>query len=244
MRVRVAREGDAVLWSVRDDGVGIADIGASVGVGNGIAGMRERVWAHGSDLEIARASDDAETARLEPVGEIRALGKAASPHFQIISPPGACRKSRVVMQHRRPNRNAESRMQTLGQNEKQHEVVIAGGGPTGLMLAAELALAGIDVVIVERRASQELSARARWACTRARLKCSISAASPSASSRRENNIRRCISRFRWMSPICRRGTTTRSRLWQRHTERILAEWVDELNVPVLRGCEVIEFRAG
>ncbi|MGK4277450.1 FAD-dependent monooxygenase, partial [Escherichia coli] len=33
---------------------------------------------------------------------------------------------------------------------------IAGGGPTGLMLAAELALAGIDVVIVERRTSQEL----------------------------------------------------------------------------------------
>src|SRR5687767_4514052 len=32
-----------------------------------------------------------------------------------------------------------------------HAVVIAGGGPTGLMLAGELALAGVDVVIVERR---------------------------------------------------------------------------------------------
>ena len=38
----------------------------------------------------------------------------------------------------------------------EHAVVIAGGGPTGLMLAAELALAGIDVTIVERRAGQEL----------------------------------------------------------------------------------------
>ena len=38
----------------------------------------------------------------------------------------------------------------------EHAVVIAGGGPTGLMLAGELALAGIDVVIVERRASQDL----------------------------------------------------------------------------------------
>jgi len=37
-----------------------------------------------------------------------------------------------------------------------HAVVIAGGGPTGLMLAGELALAGVDVAIVERRASQEL----------------------------------------------------------------------------------------
>src|SRR5690348_18331386 len=36
----------------------------------------------------------------------------------------------------------------------EHAVVIAGGGPTGLMLAGELALAGVDVVIVERRASQ------------------------------------------------------------------------------------------
>ncbi|MGO4780293.1 FAD-dependent monooxygenase, partial [Lysobacter sp. 2RAB21] len=35
-------------------------------------------------------------------------------------------------------------------------MVIAGGGPTGLMLAGELALAGIDVAVVERRASQDL----------------------------------------------------------------------------------------
>ena len=37
-----------------------------------------------------------------------------------------------------------------------HAVVIAGGGPTGLMLAAELALADVDVAIVERRADQDL----------------------------------------------------------------------------------------
>src|SRR5258706_1820647 len=39
----------------------------------------------------------------------------------------------------------------------EHAVVVAGGGPTGLMLAGELALAGIDVAIVERRASQDLT---------------------------------------------------------------------------------------
>src|SRR5712691_9802399 len=38
----------------------------------------------------------------------------------------------------------------------EHAVVIAGGGPTGLMLAGELALAGVDVAIVERRASHDL----------------------------------------------------------------------------------------
>ena len=39
----------------------------------------------------------------------------------------------------------------------QHAVVIGGGGPTGLMLAAELALARVDVAIVERRLTQDLA---------------------------------------------------------------------------------------
>src|SRR5712672_4680142 len=38
----------------------------------------------------------------------------------------------------------------------ERAVLIAGGGPTGLMLAGELALAGVDVAIVERRARPEL----------------------------------------------------------------------------------------
>ena len=45
----------------------------------------------------------------------------------------------------------------------QHAVVIAGGGPTGLMLAAELALAGVDVA--DRRAALEPGAR-RITCRR------------------------------------------------------------------------------
>src|SRR5436190_3910887 len=38
----------------------------------------------------------------------------------------------------------------------EHAVVIAGGGPTGLVLAGELALAGVDVAVVERRPGKEL----------------------------------------------------------------------------------------
>ncbi|HEX3433492.1 MAG TPA: FAD-dependent monooxygenase, partial [Solirubrobacteraceae bacterium] len=38
----------------------------------------------------------------------------------------------------------------------EHAVVIAGGGPTGMMLAAELALAKVDVAIVEMRSDHVL----------------------------------------------------------------------------------------
>src|SRR6188474_450761 len=51
---------------------------------------------------------------------------------------------------------AEARATGTGSHMAEHAVVIAGGGPTGLMLAGELALAGIDAAIVERRASQDL----------------------------------------------------------------------------------------
>src|SRR4051812_28950477 len=38
----------------------------------------------------------------------------------------------------------------------RRDVTIVGAGPTGLMLAGELALAGVDVVILERRATADL----------------------------------------------------------------------------------------
>jgi len=40
--------------------------------------------------------------------------------------------------------------------ESEHAVVIAGGGPAGMMLAAELALAKVDVALVERRVDHVL----------------------------------------------------------------------------------------
>jgi 2-polyprenyl-6-methoxyphenol hydroxylase-like FAD-dependent oxidoreductase len=39
---------------------------------------------------------------------------------------------------------------------EEHAVVVVGGGPTGMMLAGELALAGVDVALVERRPGPDL----------------------------------------------------------------------------------------
>ena len=36
----------------------------------------------------------------------------------------------------------------------KHEVIIAGAGPVGLWLAAELKLAGVDVVVLEKEAER------------------------------------------------------------------------------------------
>ncbi|MDO9600621.1 MAG: histidine kinase [Azoarcus sp.] len=47
-----ARLGEGVRWSVCDDGTGIASYAEALQRGNGLAGIRERVWAHGGELEM------------------------------------------------------------------------------------------------------------------------------------------------------------------------------------------------
>jgi len=124
----------------------------------------------------------------------------------------------------------------------EHAVVIAGGGPTGLMLAGELALAGVDVAIVERRPNQELAgSRAggllsrtieildqRGIADRFLSEGQVAQVTGFAS------VRLDISDF-----------PTRHNyglgLWQNHIERILASWVRELKVPIYYGSEVTGF---
>src|SRR3989449_2424285 len=124
----------------------------------------------------------------------------------------------------------------------EHAVVVAGGGPTGLMLAGELALAGVDVAIVERRASQDLpGSRAgglhsrtievldqRGIADRFLSEGQVAQVAGFAS------LRLDISDF-----------PTRHNyglgLWQNHIERILAGWVGELAVPIYYGIEVTGF---
>jgi 3-(3-hydroxy-phenyl)propionate hydroxylase len=124
----------------------------------------------------------------------------------------------------------------------EHAVVIAGAGPTGLMLAGELALAGVDVAIVERRVSQDLpGSRAGGLHSRTLeildqrgivdrflaegQKAQVTAFAPAHLD---------ISDFPTRHPY---GLA----LWQKHIERILAGWVGELPVTFYRAREVTGF---
>src|SRR5215216_2104752 len=124
----------------------------------------------------------------------------------------------------------------------EHAVVIAGGGPTGLMLAAELALADVDVAIVERRATQEL-AGSRAGGLHARTIEVFDQRGIADRFLSQGQVAQ-IAGFAWV-PLDISDFPTRHNyglaLWQAHIERILAGWVDELGVPISRGREVTGF---
>jgi 2-polyprenyl-6-methoxyphenol hydroxylase-like FAD-dependent oxidoreductase len=124
----------------------------------------------------------------------------------------------------------------------EHAVVIAGGGPTGLMLAGELALAGVDVVIVERRASQDL-AGSRAGGLHARTIEVFDQRGIADRFLSQGKVAQ-VAGFAGV-PLDISDFPTRHPyglgLWQNHIERILAEWVGELKVPIHREREVTGF---
>ena len=123
-----------------------------------------------------------------------------------------------------------------------HAVVIAGGGPTGLMLAGELALAGVDVVIVERRPNQDITG-ARAGGLHARTIEILDQRGIADRFLSQGQLAQ-VARFAGV-PLDISDFPTRHNyglaLWQSHIERILAGWVDELDVPICRGREVSGF---
>src|SRR4030081_3882488 len=124
----------------------------------------------------------------------------------------------------------------------EHAVVIAGGGPTGMMLAAELTLAGTDVVIVERRATFRLeSARSRGLHSR-----TIEVLD------QRGIVDRFLAEGKTMQvqafggvPMDISDFPTRHNygmaLLQSNFERIMSGWIDGLGVPILREREVTGF---
>jgi 3-(3-hydroxy-phenyl)propionate hydroxylase len=124
----------------------------------------------------------------------------------------------------------------------EHAVVIAGGGPTGLMLAGELALASVDVAIVERRASQDLVG-SRAGGLHSRTIEILDQRGIVDRFRSQGQKHQAVS-FR-MTPLDISDLPTRHNyylgLGQQQIERILVGWVEELGVRIYRGREVTGF---
>jgi 2-polyprenyl-6-methoxyphenol hydroxylase-like FAD-dependent oxidoreductase len=124
----------------------------------------------------------------------------------------------------------------------ERAVVIAGGGPTGMMLAAELALAKVDVAVVERRPDHVLvGSRAggfhsrtievldqRGVADRFLAEGQVAQAAMFATTVLD------MSDFPTRHPYS-------LGIWQNQIERIMADWIAELPVRIHYGCEVTGF---
>ncbi|MCB9540364.1 MAG: FAD-dependent monooxygenase [Myxococcales bacterium] len=130
-----------------------------------------------------------------------------------------------------------------GTRSGSHEVVIAGGGPTGFMLAAELRLAGVDVAVVERRATQDLDG-SRAGGLHARTIEVLDQRGVAERFLEAGQVMQ-VQGFALIPLDISDFPARRNHglaLWQQAFERILAAWViDELGVPVLRERVVEDF---
>ena len=126
-------------------------------------------------------------------------------------------------------------------HEAKHAVVIVGGGPTGMMLAAELALAGVEAVVLERRPSADIeSARARAGGLHART---IEVLDQRGVAERflEEGEAMQVATFAGVTLDLGAFPTRHPyglALWQKHTERILGVWGSEVGVVARYGREM------
>lgn len=125
----------------------------------------------------------------------------------------------------------------------EHQVVIAGGGPTGLMLAGELALAGVDVAIVEQRLTQAVEgSRASGLHPRAiELLDQRGIAEPFLAQGKRHPVVMFAGAVLDASDRPTRHSYSLA-LWQDKIEQGLAEWVSSLGVRFYRGATVTGFR--
>jgi 2-polyprenyl-6-methoxyphenol hydroxylase-like FAD-dependent oxidoreductase len=124
----------------------------------------------------------------------------------------------------------------------EHAVVIAGGGPAGMMLAAELALAKVDVAIVERRPDHELGdSRAGGIHSRTiELLDQRGVAERFLEAGQTVQVGTFGTTVMDMSDFPSRHPYTLA-LFQDKIERIMGEWIAELPVRVHHGREVTGF---
>lgn len=125
----------------------------------------------------------------------------------------------------------------------QHEVVIAGGGPTGLMLAAELMIAGADALVIERRPNQDLDgSRAGGLHARSLEVLDQRGVADRfvAAGTRHPTVGFAGMQLEIGDFPSRHNCTLG--LWQKDIEAILADWVlGDLGAAIMRSCEVVSF---
>ena len=124
----------------------------------------------------------------------------------------------------------------------EHDVVVAGAGPTGLMLAGELAVAGADVLVIERRSHHDLVGSRAGGMTPRTLEVL--------------DQRGIVERFLDQGVTGQNGhysglffdvsdLPTRHNyglgLRQHRIERTLADWIGELGVPIRYGHNITGF---
>jgi 3-(3-hydroxy-phenyl)propionate hydroxylase len=124
----------------------------------------------------------------------------------------------------------------------EHAVVIAGGGPAGMMLAAELALAKVDVAVVERRPDHVLVG-SRGGGFHSRTIEVLDQRGVADRFLAEGQVAQ-VATFGTtvldMSDFPTRHPYTLG-LWQNEIERIMAAWIAELPVRIHYGREVMGF---
>lgn len=121
-------------------------------------------------------------------------------------------------------------------------VIVVGSGPAGMMLAGELALAGVDAAIMERRPTGGLAesraggfhSRTIEILDQRGIADRFLAEGKTVQTARFASTVLDISDFPTRHPY---GLG----LWQNRMEPILAGWIEQLGVPVHRGREVVGF---
>ncbi|GAA1962649.1 FAD-dependent monooxygenase [Microbacterium deminutum] len=122
------------------------------------------------------------------------------------------------------------------------DVIVVGGGPAGMMLAGELALGGVDATVVERRAISDLTG-SRAGGFHSRTIEILDQRGIADRFLAEGQIAQ-TARF-GSSVLDIGGLPTRHpyglAIWQNRIEPILAGWIEQLGVHVVRGNQVTGF---
>ncbi len=124
----------------------------------------------------------------------------------------------------------------------EHAVVVAGGGPTGMMLAAELALAKVDVAVLERRPDHALlGSRAGGFHSRTiEVLDQRGVADRFLAEGQVAQVATFATTVLDMSDFPTRHPYSLG-IWQNQIERIMAAWIAELPVGIYYGSEVTGF---